>query len=75
MREAFEKFGKLTDCRIARQPGGGTSRGYGFVTFEDPRDAEDALERYSFAAAGTLRRPVFECPIGTRECSSKEPLN
>lgn len=45
MRETFGKFGKLTDCNIARQPGG-ISRGFGFVTFEDARDAEEARERY-----------------------------
>ena len=30
-------------CNIARKPDG-ASRGFGFVRFEDPRDAQDALD-------------------------------
>jgi len=53
MREAFSKFGRLVDCRIART--GSVSRGFGFVTFDDPRDAEDALERYCDRISATAR--------------------
>jgi RNA recognition motif-containing protein len=44
LRDAFSKFGRIVDCRIART--GTVSRGFGFATFDDPRDAEDAMERY-----------------------------
>jgi len=54
MRETFGKFGKLTDCNIARQPGG-ISRGFGFVTFEDARDAEEARERYDIDGVVLVR--------------------
>jgi len=45
LREAFSKYGRIVDLRIARA--GNVSLGFGFVTYDDPRDAEDALERYS----------------------------
>jgi len=45
LESAFSKYGRIVDCHIARQAGG-VSRGFGFVTYDDPRDAEDALERY-----------------------------
>ncbi|EAN30961.1 Serine/arginine-rich splicing factor 3 [Theileria parva strain Muguga] len=34
----FSKYGKVTNVWVARNP-----PGFGFVTFDDPRDAKDAL--------------------------------
>jgi RNA recognition motif-containing protein len=43
LREGFSKWGHIVHCNIARKPDG-ASRGFGFVRFEDPRDAQDALD-------------------------------
>ena len=37
--DAFAKFGKLTDVWIARKP-----PGFGFVEYEDEKDAQDAVD-------------------------------
>ena len=39
LEEAVSKYGKLSDVWIARNP-----PGFAFVTFEDPRDAEDCVK-------------------------------
>lgn len=41
-REMFEKFGKVTSCALMRDMDG-KSKGFGFVSFEDPTDAEQAV--------------------------------
>ena len=41
MRDYFDKFGHIADVYVPRDPDG-NSRGFGFVTFEDERDAQDA---------------------------------
>merc|ERR1711934_770254 len=39
MEEVFQKFGNIKNIWIARNP-----PGFAFVTFEDPRDADDAVK-------------------------------
>jgi arginine/serine-rich splicing factor 2 len=43
--EVFGRFGKLMDVFIPRENRGTISRGFGFVTFYDRRDAEEAVDR------------------------------
>ncbi|XP_018328144.1 polyadenylate-binding protein 4-like [Agrilus planipennis] len=43
LHEMFSKFGKITSCVIMRHVDG-TSKGFGFVAFEDPRAAEKAVK-------------------------------
>ena len=42
LRAAFEQFGEVTDAKVITDRDSGRSRGFGFVTFRDGRDAEDA---------------------------------
>lgn len=44
LQEAFEKFGHLTEAKVAVDRYSGRSRGFGFVTFEDRQAMEDAIE-------------------------------
>lgn len=39
VEEIFAKFGQLKNCFVAKNPGG-----FGFVEFEDPADAEEAVK-------------------------------
>eukprot|EP00930_Biecheleria_cincta_P056217 TRINITY_DN42382_c0_g1_i1.p1 TRINITY_DN42382_c0_g1~~TRINITY_DN42382_c0_g1_i1.p1 ORF type:complete len:143 (-),score=24.09 TRINITY_DN42382_c0_g1_i1:69-464(-) len=39
LKGLFEKYGRVSDIWVARQP-----PGFAFVTFEDERDAEDAVK-------------------------------
>ncbi|KAG2779142.1 hypothetical protein JG687_00008755 [Phytophthora cactorum] len=44
LQELFSKFGRVDKCEVIVDPVTKESRGFGFVTFEDVRDAEDAVK-------------------------------
>ena len=56
LREAFSKFGSLTDARIVWDPITGRSKQYGFVAFRLKSDAERALVEMDQEWLG--RRPI-----------------
>jgi hypothetical protein len=57
LREAFAKFGPLVDATVILDRGTGRSRGFGFVTFENPPDAAEAIKQMDGAemAGRTLK--------------------
>ncbi|KAA8537874.1 hypothetical protein F0562_027546 [Nyssa sinensis] len=44
LKEAFEKFGHLIEAKVVLDKFSGRSRGFGFVSFEDKKAMEDAIE-------------------------------
>jgi RNA recognition motif-containing protein len=42
LREAFSRFGTIAEATVIPDRDTGRSRGFGFVTFENPKDAEAA---------------------------------
>ncbi|KAG7391824.1 hypothetical protein PHYPSEUDO_003444 [Phytophthora pseudosyringae] len=44
LQDLFAKFGRVDKCEVIVDPVTRESRGFGFVTFEDIRDAEDAVK-------------------------------
>ena len=44
LRTAFEQFGEVTDSAVISDRDTGRSRGFGFVTFAQASDADDAIE-------------------------------
>mmetsp|Transcript_11780 Transcript_11780/g.35925 ORF Transcript_11780/g.35925 Transcript_11780/m.35925 type:complete len:123 (+) Transcript_11780:95-463(+) len=45
LREAFAEYGNVLDARVIFDRETGRSRGFGFVTFEQDDDADQAIER------------------------------
>lgn len=45
LQELFAKFGKIKYCKVIRDPVSKESRGFGFVTFEDAGDAQEAIKQ------------------------------
>ena len=43
LRQAFERFGSLSDAKVITDRETGRSRGFGFVTFDDAEDAQAAM--------------------------------
>ena len=52
LREAFQKFGRVADVSIVTDRDTGRSRGFGFVTMADHRDASKAMEEMDGAELG-----------------------
>ncbi|PON56557.1 Splicing factor-like protein [Trema orientale] len=44
LKDAFEKFGKLVEAKVVVDKFSGRSRGFGFVTFDDKKAMEEAIE-------------------------------
>ncbi|XP_022104624.1 RNA-binding protein Musashi homolog 2-like isoform X12 [Acanthaster planci] len=44
LREYFRKYGEIKECVIMRDPNSKKSRGFGFVTFGDPKCVEKVLK-------------------------------
>ena len=45
LRSAFEQFGEISDLQIISDRDTGRSRGFGFITFEDPGHGEQAINQ------------------------------
>ncbi len=44
LEDAFINYGQITEAKVITDRETGRSRGFGFVTFDNPDDAERALE-------------------------------
>jgi hypothetical protein len=49
LRQAFSKFGNVVDAAVIPDRATGRSRGFGFITFENPPDAEEAVKQMNGA--------------------------
>lgn len=45
LREIFSQVGTVQDAIIVTRPGGGRSRGFGFVTLADASEGEEAIRQ------------------------------
>ena len=44
MKAYFSKYGELTDCMVMKDPITSKSRGFGFLTFVDPKNVDAVLK-------------------------------
>ncbi|XP_069743291.1 uncharacterized protein [Narcine bancroftii] len=44
LEEQFSKYGQVTEVRVIKDRETSESRGFGFITFDNPEDAKDALQ-------------------------------
>lgn len=65
LRQAFEEHGEVVDAFVAYN--GRSSRGFGYVTFKEPKCAEAALnaqqngQSIACACEGSSRMPAVHC--------------
>ncbi len=50
LREAFERFGEVTEAKIITDRETGRSRGFGFVTYVNDEDADNAVKEMDGAS-------------------------
>lgn len=44
LEEQFSKYGQISEVRVIKDRETSVSRGFGFITFDNPEDAKDALQ-------------------------------
>lgn len=44
LKAYFSKYGELTDCMVMKDPITSKSRGFGFLTFVDPKNVDAVLK-------------------------------
>uniref|UniRef100_A0A803Q044 RRM domain-containing protein n=1 Tax=Cannabis sativa TaxID=3483 RepID=A0A803Q044_CANSA len=44
LKDAFDKYGKLVEAKVVVDKFSGRSRGFGFVTFDDKKAMDEAIE-------------------------------
>lgn len=44
LEDVFSKYGQISEVKVIKDKDTMTSRGFGFITFENPEDARDALQ-------------------------------
>jgi RNA recognition motif-containing protein len=49
LRTAFTHYGEIVEARVVRDRSTGRSRGFGFVTFKDPKSAHVAIDKMNGA--------------------------
>lgn len=67
LKAHFEQYGKVTDCIVMTDRETGRSRGFGFVTFEDPGSANAAIAMPSQNLDGrtvSVKKAVRDAPPG-----------
>lgn len=63
LHEKFERFGKIEEINIVKEPFTNESRGFGFITYEDPKSAQDAIAE--------LNQTEYESKVITVEISKR----
>ena len=48
LRDYFTQFGEVTECTVMRDSATGRSRGFGFLTFKDPKTVNIVMVKEHF---------------------------
>lgn len=48
LRDYFSQFGEVTECTVMRDGATGRSRGFGFLTFKDPKTVNIVMVKEHF---------------------------
>lgn len=60
LEEMFSKFGKVNSCDLITDKYTGQSKGFGFVEFENDKDAEEAIKKLNATKVGEREITVNE---------------
>lgn len=67
LKEYFSKFGEVQECTVMRDGASGRSRGFGFLTFKDPRTVNVVMVKEHYLdgkiVGMTIPRPIEHFPI------------
>ena len=58
LKDYFSQFGEVNDCQVMRDGATGRSRGFGFLTFRDPKTVNTVMVKEHFLDGKLVRGPV-----------------
>ena len=61
LRDYFSQFGEVTECTVMRDGATGRSRGFGFLTFRDPKTVNIVMVK-EHILDGKIVRPAMPRP-------------
>ncbi|KAK6951265.1 hypothetical protein Daesc_007796 [Daldinia eschscholtzii] len=70
LRDYFSQFGEVTECTVMRDGATGRSRGFGFLTFKDPKTVNIVMVKEHFLD-GKIIDPKRAIPRDEQEKTSK----
>ncbi|PHH84652.1 hypothetical protein CDD83_1609 [Cordyceps sp. RAO-2017] len=70
LREYFSQFGEVVECTVMRDSSTGRSRGFGFLTFKDPKTVNIVMVKEHFLD-GKIIDPKRAIPRDEQEKTSK----
>ncbi|KAF3005531.1 hypothetical protein E8E14_004900 [Neopestalotiopsis sp. 37M] len=70
LRDYFSQFGEVTECTVMRDGATGRSRGFGFLTFKDPKNVNTVMVKEHYLD-GKIIDPKRAIPRDEQEKTSK----
>lgn len=71
LKEYFSKFGEVQECTVMRDGASGRSRGFGFLTFKDPRTVNIVMVKEHYLDGKIVRHSISsfkKYPLLTLQC-------
>lgn len=62
LKEYFSKFGEVQECTVMRDGASGRSRGFGFLTFKDPRTVNVVMVKEHYLDGKIVRTKISALP-------------
>ena len=57
LKDYFSQFGEVQECTVMRDAATGRSRGFGFLTFRDPKTVNTVMVKEHFLDNKIVRKP------------------
>lgn len=73
LRDYFSQFGEVSECTVMRDNATGRSRGFGFLTFRDPKTVNTVMVKEHYLD-GKIVRSYFEKKLYLTNCYRYNPL-
>lgn len=72
LRDYFSQFGEVIECTVMRDSATGRSRGFGFLTFKDPKTVNIVMVKEHYLdgkiVSWRLLKPRVPCHIPNMAC-------
>lgn len=62
LRDYFSQFGEVQECTVMRDSATGRSRGFGFLTFRDPKTVNTVMVKEHYLDGKIVRSQTL-CPL------------